>query len=358
MPITKHCPPRSKLMACLLLLWPFLVYGPIQAAEQLDALFASSEIIDLKLEAPFSLIDRERDKDKRYAGKLSYIDAQGNNVSIDANFEARGNWRLNRENCRYPQLWVDLKKNQTEGTLFAGQNRLKLVVQCDRYKKFQDFLLKEQLVYDLFSNFSGYNFGTRLLNVSYVESGEVEASRTNLGFFIEHQSRLAERFEFEKVKENSISPIELNSLQANLVAMFSFLVGNTDYSIIQGQVGDSCCHNAKLLESEQGEAFALPYDFDNTGFVDASYAAGPSPNIGTRSTKQRVYRGFCIHDETLDEALVIARGSHQAVEAAISDHPLLRGIIKKNALRFVSEFYEILESPSEVQKQLRDSCRN
>jgi hypothetical protein len=338
--------------------WPLFIFSPILAAEQLDILFSDSEIIDLRLEAPFSLIDSERDKEKRYDGTLSYIDAQGERIFIDANFEVRGNWRLVKENCRHPQLWVDLKKNQTAGTLFENQNRLKLVVQCDRYDKYRDFLLKEQLAYELFAMFSDYNFATRLFNVSYVEAGDADPRRTDLGFFIEHKSRLEKRLKFEKVKENLISPTKLNSLQASLVAVFSFLIGSTDYSIIQGPVGDDCCHNLKLLKTRQGELFAFPFDFDNTGFVDASYAAGPSPNIGIRSSKERVYRGFCMHNDTLELALSIARDNHGAVEAAIANHPLLRNGTKKESLRFVSVFYEILENPKKVKKRLHDSCRN
>ncbi|MFT5935012.1 MAG: hypothetical protein ACJAY7_001847 [Pseudohongiellaceae bacterium] len=350
--------PLMYIVVLLSYVWPLFIFSPILAAEQLDPLFSGSEIIDLRLEAPFSLIDSERDKEKRYDGKLSYMDAQGERIIIDANFEVRGNWRLVKENCRHPQLWVDLKKNQTEGTLFENQNRLKLVVQCDRYDKYRDFLLKEQLAYELFAMFSDYNFSTRLFKVGYVEAGDADAGRTNLGFFIEHKSRLAKRLQFEKVKENSIFPTELNSLQSSLVSVFSFLIGSTDYSTIQGPVGDDCCHNLELLKAGRRGLFAFPYDFDNTGFVDASYAAGPSPNIGTRSLKKRVYRGFCVHNDTLDQALSIARDSQGAVEAAIANHPLLRDGTKKESLRFISEFYEILENPKKVKKRLHDSCRN
>jgi hypothetical protein len=354
----RFSPPPMYIAVLFSHVWPLFIVSPILAAEQPDILFSSSEIIDLRLEAPFSLIDSERDKEKRYDGKLSYMGAQGERIIIDANFEVRGNWRLVKENCRHPQLWVDLKKNQTEGTLFENQNRLKLVVQCDRYNKYRDFLLKEQLAYELFAMISDHNFATRLFNVSYVETGDTDAGRTDLGFFIEHKNRLAKRLQFSKVKENSISPTELNSLQSSLVSVFSFLIGRTDYSTIQGPAGDDCCHNLKLLKADQGEFFAFPYDFDNTGFVDASYAAGPSSNIGTRSLKERVYRGFCVHNDTLDQALSIARESHDAVEAAIANHPLLRDSTKKESLRFVSEFYEILENPKKVKKHLHGSCRN
>jgi hypothetical protein len=345
----------ARLLTCL---WSLFLFSPTQAADQLDVLFSGSEIMDLRLEAPFSLIDSERDKEKRYDGTLSYVGAEGTRISIDANFEVRGNWRLDDDNCRYPQLWVDLKKNQTEGTLFENQNRLKLVVQCDKFKSYRDFLIKEHLAYEIFSMFSGYHFDTRLFNVSYVEAGDADTSRTSLGFFIEHQSRLADQLQFKKEKQNTVTPIELNSLQANLVAMFSFLIGSTDYSLIQGPMGEACCHNSKLLKSQSDELFAFPYDFDNTGFVDAAYAAGPSPNIGVRNSKVRVYRGFCLHDETLDQAIDVARSTRSTVTAAILDHPLLRERAKKNSFKFVNEFYEILENPKKVQKLIRDSCRD
>jgi hypothetical protein len=72
----------------------------------------------------------------------------------------------------------------------------------------------------------------------------------------------------------------------------------------------------------------------------------------------RVYRGFCLHDETLDQAIDVARSTRSTVTAAILDHPLLRERAKKNSFKFVNEFYEILENPKKVQKLIRDSCRD
>lgn len=335
-----------------------IIPGSLLAAEAPDALFASSNTMDIRLEGPFSLIDSERDKQKRYDGKLSYRSASGDMVSIDVNYEVRGNWRLRKQNCRYAQLWVDLKKSQTGGTLFENQNRLKLVVQCSSHRSYEEFLLKEQLAYDLFAAFSEYYFDTRLVNVNYVDPEKPRSERTNLGFFIEHQNRLSDRFQMAEVKENTVGDEALDPLQANLLALFMYLIGNTDYSIIQGPVDEACCHNSKLLRDDNGVLFGFPFDFDNSGFVSASYAAGPSPNIDIRSTKERVYRGYCTHLDSLEQALAIAKRTESAVKTVVNDSSLLRDRVKRTSLKYIDEFYKIINNPADVQEELYENCRN
>ncbi len=59
-----------------------------------DPLFQSSQPLDIKLTAAFSVIDRERDREKKYDGILSYVDDTGAEVSFEVGLEVRGNWRL------------------------------------------------------------------------------------------------------------------------------------------------------------------------------------------------------------------------------------------------------------------------
>ena len=86
----------------LLLLLSLALPGSLQAAvAEPDLLFQSSEMIDITLSAPFALIDSERDKEKQYQGTLSYTDESGQHVVLDAGFQVRGNWRLQKKNCNY-----------------------------------------------------------------------------------------------------------------------------------------------------------------------------------------------------------------------------------------------------------------
>jgi hypothetical protein len=314
-------------------------------------------VLDITLTAPFSDIDKQRDKSLTYEGMLSYTDSDNNIVQIESSFEVRGNWRLQKQNCGHAQLWVDLKRSQTEGTLFENQNRLKLVVQCGRQEREQQWLIKEQLAYDLFTSFSDIYFDTRLLNIRYIDTENDGAQRTHMGFFIEHQNRLADRFEMEKVEENSIDRNNLAATQANAVALFMYMIGNTDFSLSQGAPEDECCHNAKLLLSDAGEYYALPYDFDASGFVDTAYAPLPTEAMGIRSNKQRRFRGYCSHTSNLAAAITQAAATQQEVAALVAGNSYLSDRMRRNAMRYIDEFYEILASERKVEREIFDDCR-
>jgi hypothetical protein len=339
-----------------LLLIPILTSVSLEAAES-DLLFQSTERLEITITAPFGRIDKERDKEIEYAGVLSYVDSAGATINLDVELEVRGNYRLIKSNCRYSQLWVDLKRGQLEGTLFANQNRLKLVVQCGRQNRYADYLVREQQVYTMFSEISDYDFGTRLLNVTYVDSEDEDDVRTHVAFFIEHQNRLADRFGMDKVESNGISRTELNARQGVLVSLFMFLIGNTDYSIIRGPENDACCHNSKLLVNADGEYFPIPYDFDASGFVDASYAPEPRPDFNLRSNRSRLYRGFCVPDDILSAAIKTYQDAKEGLNTIIGDTTYIGVRAVNRTIKFVDSFYEIINNPRKLQREIVRGCR-
>ncbi|MFP6838138.1 MAG: hypothetical protein VB962_00930 [Pseudohongiellaceae bacterium] len=339
-----------------LLLIPILTSVSLEAAES-DLLFQSTERLEITITAPFGRIDKERDKEIEYAGVLSYVDSAGATINLDVELEVRGNYRLIKSNCRYSQLWVDLKRGQLEGTLFANQNRLKLVVQCGRQNRYADYLVREQQVYTMFSEISDYDFGTRLLNVTYVDSEDEDDVRTHVAFFIEHQNRLADRFGMDKVESNGISRTELNARQGVLVSLFMFLIGNTDYSIIRGPENDACCHNSKLLVNADGEYFPIPYDFDASGFVDASYAPEPRPDFNLRSNRSRLYRGFCVPDDILSAAIKTYQDAKEGLNTIIGDTTYIGVRAVNRTIKFVDSFYEVINNPRKLQREIVRGCR-
>ncbi len=193
----------------ILSIWAFT--GAVWAAAEPDLLFQSADLMDMTLTAPFRTIDRESDRELEYEGSLSYTDDSGQEVMLDATLSVRGNWRL--QNCRYAQLWVNLRRGQVAGTLFENQNRLKLVVQCNRQNTYVDYLVKEHQLYQIFAEVSEFNFDTRMINMTYVDSEDEDRTRTHLAFFIEHQNRMAERFGMEEFELEGIRRSQLESAQ-------------------------------------------------------------------------------------------------------------------------------------------------
>lgn len=341
----------------LLLLVSALASDLAWGASPPDELFKNTEILELTLTGPFSIIDKERDKEKRYDGTISYQAPDLSTVSLDVNYEVRGNWRLQKSNCGHAQLWLDLKRGQTPGTLFENQNRLKLVVQCGERESNAQWLVKEQLGYDIFSEFSELNFDTRLVRATYKDSEKTDESRTHFAFIIEHQNRVAERFGFEKFELNRAPLQSLDPKQTNLVSLFMLLIGNTDFALTAGAPDDECCHNAKLLTDSGGVNFPFPYDFDSSGYVDASYASPPNQTLKLSSNKQRLYRGYCSHNADLDEAIDAAIGTQNSVENLINNSKFASERTKSRAIKFFEGYYEMLGDDRKVQRSIVRKCR-
>ena len=322
-----------------------------------DPLFSSDELLNITLTAPFRQIDRERDKEAKYAGTLGYTDSKGAPVVLDIKLQVRGNHRLDRKICRYSQLWVNIRTGQAAGTLFENQDKIKLVVQCQNHDRYAEYIAKEQQAYLMFQQLSELSLGTRLLNATYVDSDDPDSRRTHLAFLVEHQDRLAQRFGMEKVDLERVKVTSLEPEQSSLVALFMFLIGNTDFSLTLGASGEECCHNAKLLVDSSGTYHPIPYDFDASGFVDASYAAEPKSSLGIRNNRQRLFRGYCAHQAALAGAIGRLQEAHDSLLSIIGDTTYLGTGAAERSADYLGAFYEIIGDPDSRQDRIISHCR-
>jgi hypothetical protein len=79
------------------------------------------------------------------------------------------------------------------------------------------------------------------------------------------------------------------------MAVFEYMISNYDWSMRAAPKGEECCHNGRLLAGgANGLLTPVPYDFDYSGLVDASYAVPPE-GIPVSNVRQRNYRGYCVH---------------------------------------------------------------
>lgn len=332
-----------------------LLLAPALSAFAADPLFEQSQPLDITLSGPFKTINKKRDKEAEYPGSLTYTDAEGVSVTLDAKFSVRGNFRLRRDVCRYAQLWVNLKKSQLKGTLFAKQNKLKLVVQCKDSGRYTDYLAREHQAYLMFRELSDISLDTRRLNVTYADS-DTGDSRTQPGFFIEHQNRLAKARDMNVLDADSAYKLRLDDRQAVLVSLFMYLISNTDYSMISALPGENCCHNIKVLEDANGVLYPVPYDFDSSGFVATSYAEA-SAGLGQRNVKQRIYRGFCMSDTETEYALNRISDKRERIYAIMSEDPLSSEKGVRRAIKYTDQFYKIIDDPRKLQREILDECR-
>ena len=154
-------------------------------------------------------------------------------------------------------------------------------------------------VYRLLNLFTDNSFRVRALEITYVDTDR-ERQEKYSGFVIEHKKALANRLHGDLVETSSLKLAQLDAEHASFISLFAYFIGNTDFSLRQGP-GADCCHNAVPLQL--GDLiFPIPYDFDAAGLVDPPYAA-PAPNLSIRRVTQRLYRGYCEHNDLLDTAI-------------------------------------------------------
>lgn len=139
-------------------------------------------------------------------------------------------------------------------------------------KKHISSIFREYLIHRAFSIITDKSFKVRLLKISYIDSKDKIKTVTRYGFVIEDQYMVAKRLDGVIVKSMRLKDQSTNREHMVMLSIFHFLEENTDWQVAR-------LHNLKLLRINkitETAPYVIPYDFDYTGMVNASYAI-PSP---------------------------------------------------------------------------------
>ena len=342
---------RLYAAAALLACW-----GPaFPAPAELDPLFAADTVLEVRIEAPFGHLTDERPEHKDLDGKFSYTDSQGNAAALDVGLRVRGKFRSTSETCSFPPLRLDFVKSQVAGTLFDGQDKLKLVTHCrNRAVRYEQSLLSEYLAYRIYNQLTDVSFRVRLMHATYI-STDGGSDLESYAFIIEDKHRLAHRLGLKKPDVNRVRVADLDAAELNLSSVFQYFIGNTDFSPIAAAPGEACCHN-QVLFARKGKAYlSVPYDFDQSGLVNAPYAA-PNPKFELNSPRHRLYRGRCANNYRLPATLALFREKRTAIETLVANQEGLRYATRKQMLDFIGDFYKTIEDPDRVTRNIVNRC--
>jgi len=326
-----------------------------QTSGPADPLFQSDEILEVRIVAPLRTIFANRSKEQDTDGKLLHTSEAGEVSEFDIGIRARGLFRRNRDVCPFPPLRLNFKGGQTKNTLFEKQDKVKLVTHCkDRSARYEQALLSEFVAYRILNELTDVSFRVRLMRITYVDTDSRGKERITYGFIIEHKNRLAKRLGMStaKLAKTSVSALQPDYL--NLVSMFHYLIGNTDFSPIAGAKA-SCCHNHVLIGKEGELLFSVPYDFDQAGLINAPYGT-TNPRFGLRSARQRLYRGRCVNNRYLDDTIALYQSKrNRIIETATTQEGVTEryGKVMKS---FLDKFFATIDSQKQVQKTIVKKC--
>ncbi len=272
------------------------------------------------------------------------------NIDIPLLVKTRGSWRLRRDICTMPPLFLIFPEEQTKGTLFAGQDMLPLTTHCSsKMGKTDDYVLKEYLAYRIYNLFSNKSVRVRLAFIRYRRPEDKKLPKPHYAFFNEHFHSVAARNNAELWETPKLDTALTDPMEMATMELFQYMIGNTDFSSLG-------LHNMALLRSKDGELTLLPFDFDFSGLVNAKYA-GPDPKLPIKSNRQRLYRGFCHPGLDWDELFQKFIDKRAQVFELLDSTPGLTPRAQKSTRKFLKEFYEILDSPKKRRRNIVNTCR-
>jgi hypothetical protein len=308
--------------------------GIAQTHENSPGLFDSDDVLTVRLSGNIRELMKDKSDDMQYHPlTLSYLNADSTSVSIPLKVKTRGNFRRTQGNCTYPPLMLNFAdENTPKSSLFNNQDKLKLVTPCSGDK----YVVREYLVYKLYNLISPKSFRARLVKVIYDDTVKGKASEPLYGIILEEESRMAKRNNMAIVKERMIKPEQTQLEDFLNMAVFEYMIGNTDWSIQYYQ-------NVKLIANDSlSVPYTVPYDFDHAGIVAAPYAK-PAEALQLSSTQERRYRGFCITSMTgYDKTFELFNSLKEEFYAVYTKSSLLEASYIKATVKFLDDFYKTI----------------
>jgi hypothetical protein len=317
-------------------------------------LFQTEAPLAVTLEAPWSVVLKNIQDSRRYPAVLAYTDAQGQAHRIAATIETRGITR--RRVCKFPPLRLRFEKPAVAGTEFAGQDALKMVTHCNREPVFKPYYVQEWLAYRIYNLVTERSFRARPLDASYQDSKGGKADGPRFAFLIEDMGDMARRNGLKHDPKARFRPGDYDSMALSRFMLFQYLIGNTDWDVLVGPRADECCHNVRVFGAGDGKRIPVPYDFDSAGMVNTNYAA-PHESLPIKDVRTRLYRGLCMHNDTLEAARKEFQAHRPAIFALVQGEARLAPQRQKVVTRYFEDFYEVIDSDERFAREITAKCR-
>ncbi|QEC54768.1 hypothetical protein [Flavisolibacter ginsenosidimutans] len=303
------------------------------------AFFSEEQILPLTLRSDFQTLKHKKKKDAFQTATVSFIGSDGQLIIEPVQIAARGEFR--REHCDMPSLTINFNV-QDSGPL-SSLKKLKMVCSCNTRDYQQELLLKEFLVYKIYNLLTDMSFKVRLVKLNYVDTNRKDKADEQYAFFIEDLNALAKRNHCKPYEVKKPTPLITDRAQSTLLYIFQFMIGNLDWSVLNQ-------HNVKLIQARNDSLsapYAVPYDFDFCGLVNAPYAF-PQEEFNVEKVTDRVYRGHPANEAEVAIATQIFTDKKEAIYRLVNGFALLSEAQRKSMIKFLDEFYRTLNNKRDV----------
>jgi hypothetical protein len=335
-------------LCCLLFVIAIL---NLHAQSRIDSLqfFVDETPFNITLTTDISkLLNEKMKKDYFQKATVNYKLPDSSAVNEEITINARGQFR--RSFCLIPPLRLNFH-NSTSPTLYS-LNSLKLVCPCRSNAEFEQYLLKEFLIYKIYNALTDKSFRVRLLKLTLQDSRGKKKPFTQYAFLVESVKAMAKRNKCKEWKGGKVATESTERDQMTMVAIFEYMIGNTDWAVPN-------MHNIKLIyprDSSTTKPYAVPYDFDYAGLVNTYYAV-PTPELGIENVTERLYRGYPRNISELQNVLQIFNQQKENIYSLITNFEPLSSKSKKEMIYYLDDFYKTINDPRMVKNEFIEKAR-
>jgi hypothetical protein len=329
------------LVLALLLVGSQKVFSQVAKIDS-SVLFTDDRIIDMTLSTDFKKLFADKLKMTEQPATLTMRMPDSSTYTGEIGIRARGITR--KQSCHMPPIMLNFKKPNSAG--LRPLHKLKLVCGCSSSGDDEKLLLKEFLAYKIYNLLTDMSFRVRLVHITYNDTKGKQKTYTQYGFLIEDESNMAKRNQCKQMTNASFGTESTNRKQMTLVALFEYMIGNSDWSVPN-------YHNVKLLVSKKAMTappYVVPYDFDYSGLVNAYYAVPPEGEEESKSVLDRVYQGFTRTMPELEETIALFIKQQQNIENLVMNFEPLNTKTKKQTVDYIDDFYKIINDKYQVEK--------
>lgn len=314
-------------------------------------LFERVEPLHVTLKFDFRAFQRTKQRENYHDAEMTTIASDTFRLTHPVRVRTRGNFR--QDYCFNPPFFLNIKRSGIEtGDELDEHQRIKVVVPCRSTDIFDDYVLKEYLVYRLYNIVTPYSFRVRLVRLTIIDTGRDNEVTEEWAFLIEPEELLAARNSGREITSDKLSLRTMNPEMMDILGQFQYMIGNGDYSVT-GR------HNLKIIAvAAPGPVgfLPVPYDFDYTGLVNTDYAV-PGEDLGIRTVRERYFLGACRSQEKYLEAINYMQACRDEMIGLINDFEYLKDELKTEMVDYLQEYFDAVQRDSFMPRELDSTCR-
>lgn len=332
---------------------PFLALSFDNNKANPNILFSSSEPIEFMLQMDMEKVLSDTSADPQYSAAFLILTIdKKNKQAFNITVKARGTTRRVNNICEFPPLKINFEKKSTKHSVFVGQDKIKLVTHCNESDDYQNYTLLEYLAYKAYNTLTDNSYRVRMVNVVYRDINQEYPDIEKSGFLIEDDGQLAKRIGGTISDKKIWSPDSCENYAVDVFTLFQFMIGNTDWWI-------QYRHNVDLIGLNNDKFIPIPFDFDCAGLINTPYAI-PSPELPIVTVRDRLFKSSCnIKKEYYDyePSIKLFNQKKNAILSMLENATYLDKWYRKSSMKYISNFYEIINDPDEFNKYITQNCK-